>query len=234
MRHSTKWIAFLAALCTGAGVFLLIRAQTVAFFNPAGIWGIERQYFFAILFAMLGAIFFVITFLRFIRSRTLLGGIITSAVITSGLFFVSMKLLNAVPYTGGAAGVGGAAGAANGQVGAYAARYSFNLGANFTINLAHIGLFAIFLLLLAVLIYFQTRPVARIQKALENIVDGRSCQTFKIGKSKQFKKIEQELAIISATICQHQIMQAKQTENRDIKKEKPKPKNGKKAKKKQI
>jgi len=226
MRQSTKWIALLAALCTGGGVFLLIRAQTVAFFNPAGIWGVERQYFFAIVFLALGAMFIVITFLRFIRSRTLLGGIITSAVITSGLFFVSMKLLYTMPAIGG---VGGAAGNIAGQGGsAYGARYTFNLGANFTINLAHIGLFAIFLAFLAMLIYFQTRPIARIQKALESIVDGRSCQTFRIGKSKQFQKIEQELSIISATICQHQIMQAKQAAQKENKKEKPKPKKPKK------
>jgi len=196
---------------------LFIQSRRLPFFNNLGVWGIEKQYFYSLILISLGLIFALTVFIRFMRARSLLTSLILTTVFTAAAFYFAAKFVTWGPFTGARTA------ATTGTTSAY----TFSIGSSITVNLAQIGLFAIWLVIVALIMFFQIRPVKKIQVALETISSGVSCKKFKIGKSKQFRKIEEELAKISSAICQHQLKVAEKERAKQIAKER-KRKNAKK------
>jgi len=72
-----------------------------------------------------------------------------------------------------------------------------NDGFQLIIVLAQIGLFALWFAFILFSIYFYVRPVRRIDKYLQKIVEGEHVRKVRIGKAKQYRVIEEKLEIIS-------------------------------------
>jgi len=70
-------------------------------------------------------------------------------------------------------------------------------GLGLVMVLAQVGLFAIWFAFLLFTIKAYTRPVGKINKVLQKILDGEKINRVRIGKSKQYREIEKTLAELS-------------------------------------
>ena len=126
------------------------------------------------------AVFFaIIVFVRFIRSRSITGGLFLTTCISTGVFLGTSQLIPIIiPPTA-------AAFSASPDV--------TNNGLSMIITLAQIGLFAIWFVFLLFTIYLYVQPVKRIDKYLGKIVEGEKIKKVKIGAARQYKSIEEKL-----------------------------------------
>jgi hypothetical protein len=63
-------------------------------------------------------------------------------------------------------------------------------------GLAQVGLFALWFLFLLLTIYMHVRPVKRIDRYLQKIVDGECVKKIRIGKARQYRGIEEKIGEI--------------------------------------
>jgi hypothetical protein len=137
----------------------------------------------AIIATLVSLLLGIICFVRFIRSRSIAGGLFMTTAISTGVFLGASQIIAAaVPAN---ATVLSAGSEASGS------------GITTIVGLAQIGLFALWFLFLLLTIYVMVSPIKKIDKALQRILDGEDMHKVNIGKAKQFRDIEDKLGIIS-------------------------------------
>lgn len=131
----------------------------------------------------LSVLFGLLSLVRFIRARSITGGLFLTTCIATGVFLgVSQMLPVIVPPT--------AAAFSN-------APEATNNGLQLMVALAQVGLFALWFVFLLFTIYLHVKPVKRIDKYLTKILEGDEIKKVKIGHAKQYKVIEEKLSYIS-------------------------------------
>lgn len=165
-------------------VFLIWSAKGSAVFNEKK--KINTNYLAAIIAIMLSLMFGLFCFVRFIRNRSLTGGIFLTVSISTVIFLGASQVIDTIIPPTAAAFAGG------GNPEAVDAGYTAIIG------LAQIGLFALWFLFLLFTIYTQVSPVRKIDKVLGKIIDGNDVRRVKLGKSRQYRCISEKLETISA------------------------------------
>jgi hypothetical protein len=131
----------------------------------------------------LSVMFGLFCFIRFIRNRSIAGGLFITVIVSTAVFFGASQVIEtAIPpaaaaFTGNTTATGGGLAAITG--------------------LAQVGLFTLWFLFLLLAIYMQISPVKKIDKTLTKIIDGNGVNRVKIGKSRQYRSIAEKLEAIS-------------------------------------
>ena len=134
---------------------------------------------FAILFA-------TICFTRWIRRKSVSGGLFLTTAISTAIFLGTSHFLGALlPPVVGAFNVDPAA--------TYA-------GSGVVLIIAQIGLFALWFGFLMLTIWLYVHPIKRVNKTLDKLIEGEKIRSVRIGKSKQYKEIEAKLQHIAEKI----------------------------------
>jgi hypothetical protein len=129
--------------------------------------------------ACLSVFFALVCFVRFIRSRSITGGLFLTTCISTGVFLGTSQVLPiVVPPTAAAFS---------------AAPDVTNNGLQLMVVLAQVGLFAIWFAFLLFTIFLYVQPVKRIDKYLGKIIDGDDFRRVKIGNARQYKAIEEKI-----------------------------------------
>jgi len=175
MRFSTMLYLWMAIILSVLSVFMFWIEKKNQFSSTNLIIEIT---------AICMAVFFaIIVFIRFIRSRSITGGLFLTTCISTGVFLGTSQLVPIiVPPTASAFS---------------AAPDVTNNGLSMIIMLAQIGLFAIWFLFLLFTIFLYVQPVKRIDKYLAKIVEGEKIKKVKIGAARQYKSIEEKIAILA-------------------------------------
>ena len=174
-RFTTKLFFWLFVLLIVLSLFLLWGGGATKT-NPA-------LYIAALIALCLGVFLGLIVFIRFIRSRSVTGGLFLTTCISTGVFLgISQIIPVIVPPTAAAFS---------------AAPDVTNNGFQLLITLSQIGLFAIWFGFLLFTIFLYVSPVKRIDKYLDKIVLGEKVRHVRIGKARQYKAIEQKILEIS-------------------------------------
>jgi len=168
-------------------VFLAILAVFMVYLNRFESTDETMNFVIAGVATALSILFGMIVFIRFIRTRSITGGLFLVTCISSAVFLGTSQIIpvlvpEAAIAMGAEAGAGGGTG-----------------GFALMIALAQIGLFALWFgfLLLTTFLYIQ--PVKKIDKYLQKIIDGDDKpKRVRIGKSKQYREIEKKIAEISS------------------------------------
>ena len=177
--------------------FLFWSARGEAFINEKE--GVNISFLAAIIATMLSIMFGMFVFIRFIRNRSIAGGLFLTVAISTAVFFGTSQVIGAIiPPTAGAMS-GNSADAANTSYG-------------MIVGLAQVGLFAVWFFVLLMAIYAQVSPVKKIDKTLAKIIDGQGVKKVHIGKSKQFRCISEKLEALSANIRKQNEQEEKRKE----------------------
>jgi len=129
--------------------------------------------------ACFSVFFALVCFVRFIRSRSITGGLFLTTCISTGVFLgVSQFLPIIVPPTAAAFTM---------------APDATNNGLQLIVVLAQIGLFAVWFAFLLFTIFLYVQPVKRIDKYLLKIIEGEEFRRVKIGNARQYKEIEEKI-----------------------------------------
>ncbi|MDR0461739.1 MAG: hypothetical protein LBG88_00145 [Christensenellaceae bacterium] len=133
--------------------------------------------------ACMSVFFGLLCFVRFIRSRSITGGLFLSTAISTGVFLgVSQLIPIFVPPTAAAF---------------TASPDLTNNGFQLLVALSQIGLFAVWFAFLLFTIYLYVKPVRRIDKYLGKIIDGEEIKKVSIGHARQYKAIEEKIETIA-------------------------------------
>jgi len=157
--------------------------------------GVNISFLSAIIAIMLSVMFGLFCFIRFIRNRSIAGGLFLTVSISTVAFLGTSQIIRIVVPAAAFAG-----GAEPGGGGGFAA----------IAGLAHVGLFGIWFLFLLMTIYVQVSPIKRIDKALSKILDGDEVKKIRIGKSRQYRCITEKLQALSADARAHNEKKEKQ------------------------
>jgi len=131
----------------------------------------------------LSIFFATIVFIRFVRSRSITGGLFLTTCISSGVFLGTAQLIPLiVPPT--AAAFGGGVGIEDN---------SFQL----LLILAQIGLFSLWFGFLLFNIFLYVRPIKKVDKYISKIIEGEEFQKVKIGHARQYKVLEEKIKFLS-------------------------------------
>jgi len=174
--------------------FLFWSSRGDAFINERN--GINISYLAAIFTVLLSIMFGSFVFVRFIRNRSIAGGLFLTVAISTAVFFGTSQVIGAIIPPTATAMTGGSADAVGTS---YAA----------ITGLAQIGLFALWFFFLLMAIYAQVSPVKKIDRVLAKIIDGEEVKRVRIGKSKQYRCISEKLEALSADLRQRQEQEAK-------------------------
>ena len=184
-RFTTKLYFWLFILLTILAIFLFWSTRGDNFISKTSPVGVNVSIACGILAVCLGVFFGLICFVRFVRSRSIAGGLFLTTCISTGVFLgVSQLLPIVVPSTAAAFS---------------AAPDVTNNGLAVIVGLAQIGLFAIWFVFLLFTIYLHVRPVKRIDKYLQKIVDGEQVKRVRLGKARQYISIAEKLKTLSQT-----------------------------------
>jgi len=165
--------------------FLLWSARGDTFFNK-GTKQINTSFLAAIISIGLSIMFGLFCFVRFIRNRSVVGGLFLSVAISTAIFMGTSQAIEIIiPPTA-------AAFANNADV--------TNAGFKAIIGLAQVGLFSLWFMFLLLTIYTQVSPVKKIDKTLAKIIDGDDVKRVRIGKSKQYRCISEKLETLSTDV----------------------------------
>jgi len=158
--------------------FLLWSAREEPIADAGGAF--HSGYLAAIIAILLSLMFGIFCFMRFIRSRSIAGGLFLTMAISTGVVLGASQMINAAMQPMATLAGEGAGGAHQTIAG-----------------LAQVGLFALWFLLLLLTIYKQVGPVKKIDKVLTDIVEGKPTKRVKLGKSKQYIMLAEKLEILS-------------------------------------
>lgn len=129
------------------------------------------------------SVFFgLLCFVRFIRSRSITGGMFLTTCIASGVFLGTSQLVPMILPPAMAALEGG-----GGEEGGFV----------LIVALAQIGLFAMWFGFILYMIYLYVKPVKRIDKYLGKLLEGEEIKKVKIGNARQYKVIEEKIKFLS-------------------------------------
>jgi len=131
------------------------------------------------------AVFFgLMSFVRFLRSRSIAGGLFLTTALSTGVFLGTSRFMGVlIPPTVFGFGEEGAAAEAGG----------FSL----LILLAQIGLFAVWFAFLIFTIHAQVSPVKKVDKCIGKILAGDEVKRVRIGKSRQYRELEKKIVALS-------------------------------------
>ena len=171
MRFSTMLYLWLSIILTVLALFMFWIEKDNQF-NTMNLIIVISAICLAVFFAL-------VVFIRFIKSRSITGGLFLTTCISTGVFLGTSQLIPIiVPPTAAAFS---------------AAPDVTNNGLSLIITLAQIGLFAIWFIFLLFTIYLYVQPVKRIDKYLKKIVEGEKIKKVKIGTARQYKSIEEKI-----------------------------------------
>jgi predicted nucleic acid-binding Zn ribbon protein len=163
------------------GAFLLWSARGDPFVNENRT--LNSTHIAAIIAIAFAIMFGLFCFVRFLRNRSIAGGLfLTVAISTAVVMGTSQLVESVIPPT---------AAAFSGNADAVGNSYAAITG------LAQVGLFTLWFLLLLLTIYTQVSPVKKIDKALTKIIDGEGVKHIRIGKSRQYRCIAEKLELLS-------------------------------------
>lgn len=128
-------------------------------------------------------------FIRFIRARSIVGGLFLTTCISTGVFLVTSQAIPAMLPRGVAAF-------------SNAPEYS-GTNMDLLVVLSQIGLFALWFAFLLFTIFLYVRPVKKIDKYLLKIINGDKIKRVKIGHARQYKAIEEKIRKISTDASEH-------------------------------
>jgi hypothetical protein len=184
--------------------FLIWSSRGEAFINDQK--SINASFLAAIISILLSLMFGMFVFVRFIRNRSIAGGLFLTVAISTVVFFGTSQIVGAIIPPTAAAMTGNSADAANTS---YAA----------IIGLAQVGLFTLWFCFLLLAISTQVSPVKKIDKILAKIIDGDGVKRVHIGKSKQYRAIAEKLEAISAEVRKRNDQEAKRKERQSQQKQ---------------
>ncbi|MCL2755433.1 MAG: hypothetical protein FWE45_00045 [Firmicutes bacterium] len=139
----------------------------------------------AAIIALCLAIFFgLMSFVRYLRSRTVAGGIFLTTALSTGVFLGASRFIGVL--------IPPAAFAMAAEPGAETAG-----GFSLMVIFAQIGLFAAWFAFLMFTIHAQVSPIKKVDRCIEKILAGDEIKRVRIGKSKQYKELEQKLVRLS-------------------------------------
>jgi len=136
----------------------------------------------AIIACALTIFFGVMCFIRFLRSRTVAGGLFLTTAVSTAVFLGTSRFLGMI--IGPIMAFGGEPEAGAGGMG-------------FVIMLAQIGLFALWFAFLMITIKIQVSPIRKVNSYLDKLMDDEKLRRVRIGKSKQYRELEQKLKELS-------------------------------------
>lgn len=171
------------------GMFIFLTILTVFLF-----WAVDniaegemRPYTIiaAVISLMLAIFFGLMSFVRFLRSRSIAGGLFLTTALSTGVFLGASRFIGVLipPMALGMAAAeepGVAAG-----------------GFSVMILMAQIGLFALWFAFLMFTIHAQVSPVKKVDKCIGKILAGDEIKRIRIGKSKQYKELEKKIVALS-------------------------------------
>jgi hypothetical protein len=125
----------------------------------------------------------LLCFVRFIRSRSITGGLFLTTCLSTGVFLGTSQFIPViVPPTAAAFS---------------ASPDATNNGFQLMIVLAQVGLFALWFAFLLFTIYLYVQPVKRIDKYLNKLANGDTIRRVKIGNARQYKSIEKNMKLLA-------------------------------------
>jgi len=175
MRFTTKLYFWLFVLLTILSVFLFWsqRGKAMTPHLIAGIIAVCMATFFGL-----------ICLVRFIRARSITGGLFLTTCISTGVFLGTSQMLPIiVPPTAAAFS---------------ASPDTTNNGFQLLVALAQVGLFAVWFGFLLFTIFLYVQPVKRIDRYLQRVINGDKIRRVRIGKAKQYKGIEEKIKLIAS------------------------------------
>ncbi|MCL2621898.1 MAG: hypothetical protein FWD32_02595 [Firmicutes bacterium] len=203
MRRSTKTFFWLTIISFAVSMFLLFTLSGRALRVANGGWlGFAPLFISAVLAFMLGCLFGFLSFVRFIRSKSIAGGLLATMVITTALFFAANTFFINPPALFQNVAAAGMASTVGGPV------------ITPLTGLAQIGLFALWFLVLLVAIYAQTRPVKKLENALDQLLENPEQLKFNVGKGKQFLSIEKKLNVLAHRLTHEKLLKELQEKKR--------------------
>jgi hypothetical protein len=135
----------------------------------------------------LSLIFGAICLIRFLRRRSIAGGLFLTTTVATLVYSIASRMLTAGTVANASAPVSAYSTAANGAAEGW-------LG---NITLAHLGLFAVWFLFILFTIYVYVRPIRKIEYLLTQILAGAEIKKMHVGKSVQYKTIEDKLRLLA-------------------------------------
>jgi len=157
-------------------LFWTIRGEEMNMGNKAVVMAIG---------SIILAIFFAfICFIRFIRSRSITGGLFLSTCISTGIFFATSQFIPVLMSP---------------ALQAFSVDAASMQGNNMQliIVLAQVGLFGIWFAFILFTIFLYVQPVKRIDKYLTKIINGEEIKKVRIGNARQYKAISKKIKQIS-------------------------------------
>ena len=144
----------------------------------------------AAIIALCLAIFFgLLGFIRFLRSRSVSGGLFITTALSTAVFLGASRLVGML--------LAPVALARNIEGGG-------NVGPEgIIVILAQVGLFAIWFAFLMFTIHVQVSPIKRVNHYLERILEGQEVRRPRIGKSRQFRELQNNLKEVSRKMLEH-------------------------------
>jgi len=174
-RKKSK-VPFLLFILAVIGAFLCFKFGQD--FNPYFLW-------VGLGLSGLALIFFLIGLTRFLRNRSITGGLLITTTSATVIYFVANRFVgSALPRTMGNLTIAGVE--------------TTTSNTWFTpLFFAQIGLFALWFLLILFIIYVYVRPIKRIDYLLGQIIDAKEIKKMKLGKGRQYQAIADKLQILA-------------------------------------
>jgi len=162
------------------GIFLLWSLRDIEFGEGHG----DMYALFAAIAAIcLGIFFGCLGFIKYIRNKTVAGGLFLTTALSTAAFLGASQVVGLILAPASlAASEGGADG---------------NMGINLVVILAQVGLFGLWFAFLLFSIRVALNPLRKINSSLDNIIEGHEVHRLRLGKSRQYREIEEKLISIS-------------------------------------
>lgn len=223
MSFTTKLYLFLFVFFGGLAVLLFARVDSANVptypipgepIKNGGALGLDSgtTLVAAIIASVLCVFMGIMCFLRFLRSRSVAGGLFFTTAVSTASFLGASRLIGAfMPMQG----------VVHGVPGVMPANPAFDL----TLLFAQLGLFAVWFCILLFTIRAQVSPIKRVDYYLEKIIEDEEIkQRIRIGKSRQYKSIEIKLRTLSNLQKEARAIAKDAMEGKQIDREKGKPK----------
>jgi hypothetical protein len=155
-----------------------------------------------IISTIIALIFGTLSFVRFLRKRSIVTGLFITTTVATLVYSITSRVIaakaatSATPY--------------NTAIMPLATGTSNSAAPNIwgAITLAQIGLFAVWFLFILFTIYVYIRPIRKIDALLTQILDGKEIRKARVGKSVQYKDIEDKLKMLADEKYKREIQRA--------------------------
>jgi len=182
-RVLSKMLFAMFVFLTLLSIFLFWATRNMAASEDSGYGWIFAS---AIIALCLAILFGLISFVQFLRRKTVAGGLFLTTAGSTAVFLGASQLIGRLlpPFMAAGVAMGDDPATTGGSFG-------------IMVLLAQVGLFALWFGFLLFTIKAYVRPVGRINKYLQKIKDGEEIGRVRIGKSKQYREIAQTIRELS-------------------------------------